>query len=121
MVDHEALRVCIEFAERVRRELKIRVEKVVLFGSRARDDWVDDSDVDVMIISRDWSGIPFSRRLELLYRMWDYRYDATILAYTPDELEDLARRFAHVREILEHAVIIDVESDRSRRRSHVKP
>ena len=72
------------------RELKehIRVERAILFGSRARGDWVDVSDVDLIIVSPDLEGIRFLDRLELLHRFWRRRDVALeVFGYTPEESE----------------------------------
>ena len=42
-----------EFAERVRASLGDRVDSIVLYGSTARGEAKSDSDVDILVISRD--------------------------------------------------------------------
>ncbi|MCG2735737.1 MAG: nucleotidyltransferase domain-containing protein, partial [Candidatus Methanoperedenaceae archaeon] len=44
----------------------IRVEKVIVFGSRARGDYLVDSDVDLIMVSRDFEGVPFYERMDKL-------------------------------------------------------
>lgn len=44
----------------------IKVEAVVVFGSRARDEHLVDSDVDVLVVSDDFEGLP---RWERGYRI----------------------------------------------------
>ena len=45
------------FLENVSQEFKI--EKVFLFGSRATEEFREDSDVDLIIISKDFEGMNF--------------------------------------------------------------
>ncbi len=43
-------RIDKEFARKVRTKLKDHLKKVVLFGSRARGDYSNDSDYDILVI-----------------------------------------------------------------------
>ncbi|BES81580.1 nucleotidyltransferase domain-containing protein [Pyrodictium abyssi] len=70
----------------------VKVEKVLLFGSIARGDYTEDSDVDLVIVSRDWSQLRIEERLRLLYRLWRGRRDATFVPSTPEELKKLLQK-----------------------------
>lgn len=63
----------------------IRVQEIILFGSLARGTYTLDSDVDLVIISPDWRGLPLTERLRLLYRLWDKPQDATLIPLIPEE------------------------------------
>ncbi len=67
-------------------ERGVRVEEVLLFGSVARGDFRVDSDFDLIVVSRDWGRLPYTRRLDILYRVWDEPRDATLVPLTPEEL-----------------------------------
>lgn len=58
------LRRALEFVSKVRR--RINVAEVYVVGSRARGDYRDDSDIDLVIISNDVEGLNHLRRMELL-------------------------------------------------------
>lgn len=58
------LRRALEFVGKVRR--RINVAEVYVVGSRARGDYRDDSDIDIVIISNDVEGLNHLRRRELL-------------------------------------------------------
>jgi predicted nucleotidyltransferase len=66
---------------------RIRAEKVVLFGSYARANYHKDSDLDIMIISRDFAGRDLLARSRILanahWAVPDYPMD--IVAATPQE------------------------------------
>ena len=65
-------RLAVETARRFISELEKRGVKVVeayLFGSWARGDWLVDSDVDVVVVSPDFRGVPWLKRLELLAKV----------------------------------------------------
>ena len=42
---------------------KFRLDKVLLFGSRARGDWLVTSDVDILLVSDDFEGIEMRERI----------------------------------------------------------
>jgi predicted nucleotidyltransferase len=54
-------RYCAELAI-----MGIQVEKVLLYGSQARRTAHDDSDIDLIVISRDWKPYSVRERLEIL-------------------------------------------------------
>ena len=74
------------FCEQLRRA-HIRPERILLFGSWARGRQREDSDIDVIVVSRDFARIGLRRRLEILGiaagRAW---VSVQALGYTPEEL-----------------------------------
>ena len=67
--------------------MRIRPERILLFGSWARGQQREDSDIDVIVVSDDFAGIGLRRRLEMLGiaagRAW---VSVQALGYTPEEL-----------------------------------
>ena len=65
---------------------KFEPEKIVLFGSAARDEWSSNSDADFLIIKKD---TPFygSDRIRELSRLIDRNIPVDFLIYRPDEFE----------------------------------
>ena len=79
---------------------QFRVEKMILFGSRARRDWLLDSDADLMVISPDFEGLRFAdRSAEILWR-WRGRVDLEVFCYTPAEIADRRRDIGIVAQAL---------------------
>ena len=74
------------FCEQLRRA-HITPERILLFGSWARREQREDSNIGVIVVSRDFAGIGLRRRLEILGsaagRAW---VSVQALGYTPDEL-----------------------------------
>lgn len=68
------------------RRAHIEPERIILFGSWARGQQREDSDIDVIVVSRDFARIGFRRRLEMLGiaagRVW---VSVQALGYTPEE------------------------------------
>ena len=58
-----------EVARRLKEALSkkgIKVERVYLFGSYARGDYLKDSDMDLIIVSNSWKDEPFLKRLDIV-------------------------------------------------------
>jgi predicted nucleotidyltransferase len=69
---------------RVTRELAaLGAERVILFGSRARDDHEPWSDADLIVVMP--SPLPFVERLADVYRRIRPRMTMDIFVYTPEE------------------------------------
>ena len=97
----ESLKKITKWVSEFVRELEkegIEVERVILFGSYARGDFSEGSDLDLIIVSSSWRDVNQIDRLRLLYKLWDKPIDANFLAYTPEELE---------KKLKESVVLID--------------
>ncbi len=66
---------------------EIDVAKVIFFGSRTRNDYHDNSDFDLVIVSDDFHGAPWYKRAANLYLMWEEDDPLELLCYTPEELD----------------------------------
>jgi hypothetical protein len=66
---------------------KIDIERVLLFGSRARNEALTTSDVDLAVVSEDFHGMGWIERLEFLSLNWRYDVPADCFGYTPQEFE----------------------------------
>lgn len=67
---------------------QIDVERVILFGSRAKKEALHTSDVDLAIISPDFASMGWVERLELLSVNWYYDVPGECFGYSPDEFEE---------------------------------
>lgn len=96
----------IEEYKHVLRVLGINVERVILYGSFAKGNQREDSDIDLVIISRDFQKMNLRERLEVL-GMAAARIMQPIEArgYTPEEVEAVLP-LSFLREILEVGVTI---------------
>ena len=66
--------------------------EVYLFGSYAKGVWLDDSDIDLIVVSTGFKGMSMEERARVLRLMADRRYPFQILAYTPEEFKEVLRR-----------------------------
>lgn len=85
-------------------EERFKPEEVILFGSRARDDYLKESDFDIIVVSSSFKGVHFLDRLAMLFELWDYDYDLDILAYTPEEYEEKKGKIGVVNEALKEGI-----------------
>jgi len=67
---------------------QIRVDRMILFGSRAQGDWLLTSDADVMIVSPDFADRRFVDRNAEILRHWRGRVDLEVFCYTPAEIAE---------------------------------
>lgn len=80
----EMVKRAIEFVNDISRE--IRVEEVYVVGSRARGDYLDISDIDLVIISRDFEGLNYMQRIDRLSKF--SRAKVEFFPLTPSEWEN---------------------------------
>ncbi|ACP48888.1 DNA polymerase beta domain protein region [Sulfolobus islandicus Y.N.15.51] len=85
----ELVKVAIEFINDITNEIKI--EDIYVVGSRARGDYLETSDIDLVIISRDFKGLRYIDRLEKLGKYLKARVE--FFAFTPEEWNDSASLF----------------------------
>lgn len=85
-----------DYIARLRQE--IRIERVVLFGSRSRNEALVHSDIDLAVVSPDFETMPWVRRLEFLWMRWRYPAPAECFGYTPEEFAN-PRKLTFLNEI----------------------
>lgn len=83
-------RLC-KFMERLLAERGEEVEFVVLYGSRAREDWKQHSDFDILVGLREDDGKPFLRRLDEFWALKGPLVQP--LVYSRPEWEKMASEF----------------------------
>jgi len=81
----------------------IGVDRAFLFGSTAKGNRLVESDVDLIVVSKSFAGVPVPERLGLLQKEWDYPEELQALAYTPEEFNEISKRLT-MKEILAYAV-----------------
>ena len=64
---------------------KFKIEKAMLFGSRAKDEWLMTSDVDILIVSDDFKEMPMQERMAKVMEFWNEDIDLEPLCYTNEE------------------------------------
>ena len=77
---------------------RLRVQALILFGSRAMGEGDEWSDYDFIVVSPDFEGIPFLERGRLLFPLREKGVSYDFLCYTPSEFERLSSQITVVRE-----------------------
>lgn len=101
-------RVC-ENLEATAHRLDLSFEELIVFSSRTRVDYRPESDVDIVVVSPDFDGIPAYRRPKQFYRYWDYDTppDPEFICLTPGEFEAQKAKQPHiVRTAVEEGVSV---------------
>ncbi len=77
--------ILIEELER----LGFAVDAVYLFGSHARGEQLKTSDVDLIVVSKDFDGVPVMKRLDIVNRIiWERGLgNLEVLPLTPEEID----------------------------------
>jgi len=83
-----------------------KIERMFLFGSRARGDELLSSDVDLIVVSSDFEKIPFRQRPSKFLEAWTFSVDLEVLCYSPQELKRKQKEIGLVQEALKQAVEI---------------
>lgn len=72
-----------------RAKIALDPEQILLFGSYARNEANEYSDVDVIVVAKKFSQIPEEKRLDILYDLTvDLRPDFHVFGFTPQEFSN---------------------------------
>ncbi len=100
-----------ELIEEIKQFLRrIGASEAILFGSRARGDALETSDVDLIVISEKFKGVPFPRRLVMLQEQWRSPLFLQAIPYTPEEFRRLSGESSLLKRALSEGIRI-VEGD----------
>ena len=61
--------------------------EVYLFGSYAKGEWLEDSDIDIIVISKHFEELSLSERYRIVRSLASKKLSFEILTYTPREFE----------------------------------
>ena len=75
----------------------IVLEEVILFGSRARADGNEESDIDLLIVSDNFEGMSYFKRAYMMYKYWKARIPIDFMCYTSKEFNALKERVSIVQ------------------------
>ena len=101
---NKIIKILKEFKKRVNRTIKI--ERMILFGSRARGDERKNSDVDIILVSKEFKNQKSFRRSPQIYLKWKSEYGTDIICLTPEELERKKSQIGIIKTALREGVEI---------------
>ena len=78
--------------------------KILLFGSRARNEEWENSDYDIVIISDKFEGVHWLNRISSIVKYWNLYSNIDILPYTFEEFENKLKESSFVRNLAKESV-----------------
>jgi len=81
-----------------------RLHKALVFGSRARGDYLKHSDVDLLLVSDDFADVPFPDRPSRLYQYWTGGLPLEVLCYTRAEFEKKSQMIGLVQDAVKEGI-----------------
>lgn len=84
----------------------IYINKIIFFGSRAKGKPRKYSDIDLLIVSKDFRKKKFRYRAIGFYDFWDLDYPVDFLCYTPEEFQKLSKQVTVVSEAVKDGIEI---------------
>ena len=91
-----------EFKKKANKEIPI--EKMILFGSRAKGKAHRWSDFDLILVSKKFKDIDSIKRPRKLYDYWEIDYPVDFLCYTPEEFKHMKNQITIVRDAVKNGV-----------------
>lgn len=82
---------------------------IYLCGSYARGDWLKDSDLDLVVVSKVFAGLDVGARFTLVKRLMEPGFSLDAIAYTPSEFERAKSRSTILEDMLSYALKITLE------------
>src|SRR3989475_9907587 len=93
--EEDAQRIAKNYVRRLARDITVR--QAILTGSRATGSYLEDSDVDLIIVSDDFSKMQLPERLRYLQKQWKSKIPLEAFGYTVDEFATLRRKSTYVK------------------------
>ena len=78
---------------------RVRLREAYLFGSTARGERLEESDVDLIVVADEFEGMPLSERIRCVYLLWPLEeLSADIIPLGPREFERKRERSVVLRD-----------------------
>lgn len=103
-MDRKAIKIIKIFLKKLKKDFS--VDRVIFFGSRVGEEYFKHSDIDLIVVSEDFEGIDFTKRMSLMYNYWDSDLDVDFLCYTPKEFEKISKMMTIVREAVKGGIVV---------------
>ncbi|HXH07779.1 MAG TPA: nucleotidyltransferase domain-containing protein [Vicinamibacterales bacterium] len=81
-------------------------DAVIAFGSRARGDALEDSDLDLIVVSKSFRGMRFIDRPAAVLQALRPSIPVELLCYTPEEFERKRREAGIVAEAVSDGIVL---------------
>ncbi|MEM3536586.1 MAG: nucleotidyltransferase domain-containing protein [Candidatus Bathyarchaeia archaeon] len=81
--------------------LPVKIDFAILFGSTVYGKRLRDSDIDLIVVSKDFDGMPFEKRMLILQKHWKHNVMLEAFGFTSTEFEKLKNKSIVVQEAAE--------------------
>jgi len=88
------------------KSLPLKVDRTILFGSTAKGDRLEDSDVDLIVISQDFQKMTLPQRFLVLQKNWKPHLDLEAFGFTQEEFDQLKDKSIVLQEATENGINI---------------
>ena len=88
---------------------RLGVEEVYVFGSRVYGEPLRESDLDMLVVSRQFEGLGFIRSMEELSKLWGGDFTIEVFPYTPQQVEEYRDKKVVVAEALKRGIKIELK------------
>lgn len=97
-MDRETIGKVKSKLEEISEKENVDLSKIIVFGSRASDNYREKSDVDILIVSTDFEGKMWYERPGIFYRYWDYENlpEPEFICLTPQEFAEKKVKKPHI-------------------------
>ena len=85
---------------------EFKPEKILLFGSRIKGEADENSDIDVIVVSNAFTGIPFVKRMALVLKKVRFEKHVDFICYSPKEFQRIKNTSSVIMDALEHGEFI---------------
>jgi hypothetical protein len=104
-LDKKALKEIEKFVERLKEEINLK--EIIFFGSRSRNDYLESSDIDLIIVSPDFKDVDYLKRFELVY---PYLKELRIefIPLTSEEFEIKRKQLTLINEAVREGMKINI-------------
>jgi len=87
-VNHKSVLSIIERFKNILEQKKVKISKIILFGSYARGNFNDNSDIDLIVISENFATMNYWERIDFLSgAIYEIFEPIEALSFTPSEWE----------------------------------
>lgn len=80
------------------------IEKIIAFGSFTSGKMGKDSDIDLILVSKAFSGKKFFKRGIGLHKYWKMKYPVDFLCFTPEEFANKRKSISIVSQALKEGM-----------------
>ncbi len=87
--------------KRYLKSLPVRIDFAILFGSTVYGERLRDSDIDLIVVSDDFEGMPFEKRMLILQKYWRHNVPLEAFGFTCREFEVLKYKSIVIQEAME--------------------